>query len=138
MIKKHNYDGKIPLNKYNPLSWIHPEAIIGENCWIGSDVVISKNIEIGDNVSVSCGAKILDHDNSYNRVSEGKVKTKHFKVKIGSHSHIGSNAVILAGKNDVTLGDHVIVGALSLVNKSFPPNLVIAGIPAKVIKFIGV
>jgi len=138
MIKEHNYDKQLPPNKYNPLSWIHPNAIIGENCWIGSDVMISENVEIGDNVSIACGTKIMDHDTSYYRVTEGEIQAKHFKVKIGSNSHTGSNSVILAGKRDVVLGDHVIVGALSLVNKSFKSNVIIAGVPAQIVKVIGV
>ena len=137
MIKEHNYDKSLPPNKYNPLSWIHPNAKIGNNCWIGSDVMICENVEIGDNVSIACGTKIMDHDTSYYRISEGKVQAKHFKVKIGSNSHTGSNSVILAGKEDIILGDYVIIGALSLVNRSFPPNMLIAGIPAKAIKYIG-
>lgn len=99
--------------------------------------MISENVEIGDNVSIACGTKIMDHDTSYYRVSMGEIQAKHFKVKIGSNSHTGSNSVILAGNQDVILGDHVIIGALSLVNKSFPAGSVIAGIPAKVIKYIG-
>jgi len=137
MIKEHNYDRSLPPNKYNPLAWIHPNAIIGDNCWIGSDVMICENVEIGDNVSIACGTKIMDHDTSYYRISEGKIEVEHFKVKIGSNSHTGSNSVILAGKGDVTLGDHVIVGALSLVNRSFPSGVIVAGIPAQVKKFIG-
>lgn len=137
MIKAHNYDKPLPPNKYNPLSWIHPNATIGENCWIGSDVMICENVEIGDNVSIACGTKIMDHDTSYYRVSKGKVQVEHFKVKIGSNSHTGCNSVILAGKEDVILENNIIIGALSLVNRSFQPNVMIAGIPAEVIKYIG-
>lgn len=137
MIKAHNYNRSLPPNIYNPLSWIHPNAKIGENCWIGSDVMICENVEIGDNVSVACGTKIMDHDTSYYRISEGKIQAEHFNVKIGSNSHTGSNSVILAGKEDVIIGDHVIIGALSLVNKSFGSNVIIAGIPANIIKYIG-
>jgi len=137
MIKEHNYNKELPPNKHNPLSWIHPNAIIGDNCWIGSDVMICENVEIGDNVSIACGTKIMDHDTSYYRVSEGKIQARHYNVEIGKNSHTGSNSVILAGNQDVLLGNNVIVGALSLVNRSFPPNVIVAGIPAKVIKYIG-
>ena len=132
-IKKHNYNQPLPENKYNPLAWISPEAVIGNNCWIGSDVVITKNVEIGDNVSVSCGCKIYDHDTSFYRSSEGAVKEKHYKVKIGSFTHIGSNSVIIPKDKDIVIGDHVIIGALSLVKTSVPPYTIVAGIPATVI-----
>lgn len=52
-------------------------------------------------------------------------------IKIGKHCWIGGNVSILAG---VELGDKVIVGANSVVTKSFSGNVVIAGCPAKIIR----
>jgi acetyltransferase-like isoleucine patch superfamily enzyme len=52
-------------------------------------------------------------------------------IKIGRRCWIGGNVSILAG---VEIGDHVIVGANTVVTKSFPSNVTIAGCPAKIIK----
>jgi len=52
-------------------------------------------------------------------------------IRIGKHCWIGANAVILPG---VQLGDRVIVGAGSVVTKSFPSACVIAGVPAHLLK----
>ena len=52
-------------------------------------------------------------------------------VKIGKNCWIGNGVTILSG---VELGDNVTVGANSVVTKSFPSNVVIAGVPAKIIK----
>lgn len=54
-------------------------------------------------------------------------------IKIGKNCWIGGNVSILAG---VELGDHVVVGANSVVTKSFPGHVVIGGCPAKIIKEI--
>ena len=52
-------------------------------------------------------------------------------IKIGRNCWLGNGAVVVAG---VTLGDHVIVGANSVVTKSFPSNVLIAGAPARIIR----
>ena len=54
-------------------------------------------------------------------------------VKIGRNCWLGNSSTILAG---VELGDNVTVGANTVVTKSFPSNVVIAGCPAKIIKEI--
>ena len=52
------------------------------------------------------------------------------KVIIGNWVYIGNNVLIMPG---VTIGSHVIIAAGSIVTKSFPDNVVIAGNPARVI-----
>lgn len=54
-------------------------------------------------------------------------------VKIGRNCWLGNGVVITAG---VELGDNVVVGANAVVTKSFPANVVIAGVPARVISEI--
>lgn len=132
-MKEHTYGKEIPKNKYNPFAWICKGAKIGENAWIGSGVYISDNVEIGNNVSISNGVQIFDHDNSWYRATEGRVPPgeKH-KVKIGDYTQIGSNTVILADKNDIEIGDHVIVGALSLIKNKIPSKTVVYGVPGHV------
>jgi acetyltransferase-like isoleucine patch superfamily enzyme len=53
------------------------------------------------------------------------------KILIGDKSWIGSNVIILP---NVTIGQHVIVAAGSVVTKSIPDNTIWAGVPAKQIK----
>ncbi|SJM93457.1 acyltransferase [Crenothrix polyspora] len=66
------------------------------------------------------------------RIGDLKTHERGKDVVIGADSWIGMNAVILPG---VILGDHTVVGAGSVVTKSFPEgNVLIAGNPAKIIK----
>lgn len=53
------------------------------------------------------------------------------KVVIGNNVWIGSGANILGG---VTIGDNSIIAAGALVNKDVPSNVIVGGVPAKVIK----
>lgn len=85
-------------------------------------------ITIGDYTQISSNVGLItaNHDIHDSR--------KHFvdSISIGRYGWIGMNVVILPGVN---LGDHTIVGAGSVVTKSFPDGYcVIAGNPAKIIK----
>jgi len=60
--------------------------------------------------------------------------SKHEKtrpIRIGKDCWLGANAIILPG---VELGDRVIVGAGTVVTKSFPSNCIIMGVPARIIR----
>lgn len=52
------------------------------------------------------------------------------KVRIGNYVYIGANSLIMPG---VTIGDHVLVSAGSVVTKSIPSNMVVGGNPARII-----
>ncbi len=84
-------------------------------------------LEIGSGTLWACNVCIqtANHD-LYNRE-----KFNLASVKIGKNCWIGNSATILPG---VTLGDNVTVGANTVVTKSFPSNVVLAGCPAKIIK----
>jgi len=79
-------------------------------------VIIEGEVQIGSHCSIYTVSTI---DNK-----KGKVVLKK-NCKIGSHS------VIMPG---VTIGENSVVGAFSFVNKDVPPNKVVAGIPAKLLK----
>ncbi len=89
-------------------------------------------ISIGENTWIGPGVKIVSMNHSvynYEQYEEAE------PVTIGRDCWIASNAVILAG---VKLGDHTVVAAGAVVNKSFPDSdQLIGGVPARKIKSLG-
>ena len=87
-------------------------------------------VEIGDNVTIGGGTLLLTHDNSVIKCDLNA--TDYFgRIIIGDNCFIGMRCILLPG---VELGERTIVGAGSVVTKSFPEgNVVIAGNPAKVL-----
>ena len=115
------------------------KLVLGDNVGIsGCSICCVNEIQIGNNVNLGTGSKIYDtdfHPLDYleRRKNPGfdLDKISNAPIIIGNDVWIGSNSIILKG---VTLGDRVIVGAGSIVTKSFPADCIIAGNPAKVIK----
>jgi acetyltransferase-like isoleucine patch superfamily enzyme len=104
---------------------------IGDYCMICPGVRISSASEIiiGDSCMIASGAYITDCDwhGIYNRVSLGK----RMPVRIEENVWIGDSAIVCKG---VTIGVNSIVGAGAVVVNSVPPNVVVAGNPARVVK----
>ena len=116
-------------------SFIYGKPKVGRNVWIGPLTLIdgTGGLEIGDGCDVSVGAQILTHSTHLRCVSERKRDVETKPVKIGKHTFIGSDAIILPG---VTIGDHCVVGAGAVVTKNVPPKTVVAGVPAKKIGIV--
>lgn len=105
---------------------------VGENTWIGPFTLLdgSGGLKIGSWCSISTGVQIVTHDSVKWALTKGAAEYEKAAVKIGDCCYIGSNTVILKG---VTIGDHSVIGAGSLVNKNIPSYSIAFGIPAKVV-----
>lgn len=117
---------------------------IGKNCKIASFVEIQKDVNIGDNCKIEAFAYIptgvtLEDEvfvgphacftNDKKPRAKGDWKIIPTLVKKGAS--IGANAVIICG---VTIGENAIVGAGSVVTRDVPPNTLVVGNPARLIK----
>lgn len=105
---------------------------IGDNLRCFSEIVSAEPylLEIGNNVTISTGVNFVTHDNSIIKIFEDGTDSVG-RIKIGDNAFIGINSIILPG---VELGINIIVGAGSVVTKSFKQgNVVIGGNPAKII-----
>lgn len=103
---------------------------IGENNFIASKFWSSEPylIKIGNNCAITSGVKIFTHGGSRVLRSRHPKFDAFGKVVIGDYVYIGSNSLIMPG---VTIGNNVLIAAGSIVTKSIPSGVVVAGNPAK-------
>lgn len=91
----------------------HGGVVIGDGCQIGHNVVFAT----------------LNHG----LLSEDRKNTYPAPIVLGKNVWVGSNSTILQG---VTIGDNAVVAAGAVVAKDVPANVVVGGVPAKIIKKI--
>lgn len=128
---------------------------VGDNTKIGAFVEIQKNAKVGKNCKISshtfvCEGVIIEDDvfighsvtfinDSYPRATaaDGQLQTEQdWNVEqtfVRKGASIGSGSTILS---KVTIGEKAIVGAGSVVTKDVPANAVVAGNPAKVLRYL--
>ena len=106
---------------------------IGDNSRInGVSIHATKKISIGKNCLIAANVTILDSDGHGTGIDERAfVNPVSLPVIIEDNVWIGINSIILKG---VKIGENSVVGAGSVVSNNVPPNSIVAGNPAKVVK----
>ncbi len=110
-------------------------CIIGDNCWIGPQAFLdARDLVLGDSVGWGPGAKVLGSEHSGLPVDAPIIATdlEIRPVRVGDWADIGTNATILPG---VTIGRGAIVGAGAVVVEDVPPFAVVAGVPARFLRW---
>lgn len=111
----------------------------GKNIHVGDDFLANYHVTILDIREVNIGSHVMIGPNvlicTVNHPLTPKGRRQHLgiakPITIGDDVWIGGNAIILPG---VEIGNNVVVAAGAVVTKSVPPNSLVAGVPAKVIR----
>jgi len=123
-----------------------PGAKIGKNCNICSHCFIENDVIIGDNVTIKNGVHIFNATEIENNAfigqnavlchdrhpKSGNKNSKIEKITVKKYAVVGAGAVILPG---VTIGENATVGAGAVVTKDAPPSGILAGNPARILRY---
>ena len=109
------------------------KIFIGDNVCTNNNLFVccTKNITIGSNTVIGERVTIFDFEGHGLKANERKQIGEMGTVCIGENVWIGNNVTIL--KNTI-VGDNTIIAAGAVVTGNFPANVIIGGIPAKIIK----
>jgi acetyltransferase-like isoleucine patch superfamily enzyme len=116
---------------------VQKNAVIGSNCKISSHTFICEGVIIKDNIFI--GHNVTFINDTYPRATnpDGSLQTDaDWSVEpttVENGASIGSSSTILS---NVTIGENSIVGAGSVVTKDVPPDTIVAGNPAKILRSI--
>lgn len=113
------------------------EIVIGNNTRIGYQNILAAaiGIRIGNDVRLASNVCIFDnpsHPIEPSRRSEPFRLDEAAPVSIGNNVWIGMNSFVMRG---VTIGDNSVIAAGSIVTRSIPANVLVAGAPARVIRY---
>lgn len=123
-----------------------PGATIGEDCNICDNVFVENDVVLGDRVTVKCGVQLWDGISVGNDVFIGPNATftndpwprsrewpeTFARTIVEEGASIGANATILPG---ITIGRGAMIGAGAVVTRSVPPNAVVTGNPARIVRY---
>lgn len=116
---------------------IQKNASVGKRCKISSHTFICEGVVIEDNVFIGHGVTFINDSYPRATAGDGQLQTEaDWKVErtvIRKGASIGSGATILS---NTTIGENAIVGAGSVVTKDVPPNTIVAGNPARILRSI--
>lgn len=125
--------GVAVLNPYVRISrackiYVSGKLEIGANTYVNPNTLIiaNYNVCIGAGCAISWNVQIIDDD--FHSINNRPCKSP---IVIGNHVWIGSDVKIIKGSK---IGDGCVIAANSLVVGEFPPNSLVGGIPAKILK----
>lgn len=116
---------------------IQKNATVGKRCKISSHTFVCEGVVIEDNVFIGHGVTFINDSYPRSTTPDGGLQTEiDWKVErtiVEKGASIGSGATILSR---IRIGEGAIVGAGSVVTKDVPTNAIVAGNPARVLRYI--
>lgn len=116
---------------------VQKNAKVGRKCKISSHTFICEGVTIEDEVFIGHGVTFIN--DTYPRATnpsgglQGEADWKVESTLVKRGASIGSGTTILS---NITIGEHAIVGAGSVVTKNVPPHAIVAGNPARTLRIL--
>lgn len=111
------------------------EVVVGDRSRLGENLKAESDLILGHDVLIGPDVVMMSSGHAFHRLDipinqQGAPPRR--PIVIGNDVWIGTRVIILPG---IQVGDHAIIGAGSVVTKNVPPLAIVAGNPAKVIRF---
>ncbi|MGE5506085.1 MAG: acyltransferase [Actinomycetota bacterium] len=116
---------------------IQRDVRIGRRVKVQSHTFICSGVDIGDEAFIGHGVMFTNDRFPRSTTAGGELQGADDWVceptRIGRRASIGSNATILCG---ITIGDEAVIGAGSVVTRDVPARAVVAGNPARILRYL--
>ena len=127
------------LNVVGDAGTVEPKIVLSKGCKIGRRATISaKNIIVlEEDVLFGPSVLVMDHNHEFLNPDlpiHEQGTTEGGRITIQRGCWLGNGAVVVCGRGELILGRNSVVGANTVVTKSFPPFSVIAGNPARIVE----
>lgn len=107
--------------------------VVGERCFVnrGCYLDLEGSVTLGDDVVIGHGTTLVTTNHDVGPSSRRAGRAQGEPIVIGRGAWLGANVTVLPG---VTIGPGAVVGACSVVTRDVPPDVSVAGVPARIIR----
>ena len=107
------------------------DITIGDDVFINRDCYVRPHVTIGDRVNIGPFVRLITDTHEVGPHERRAGAVRHDPIIVGAGSWVGASSTVLAG---VTIGAGAIVAAGSVVTDDVPDDVLVAGVPARVVK----
>ena len=106
---------------------------VGRNCWVGRNLTVHGNgsVIIGDNCDIAPDVMFLTGGHRIGDAARRAGQGETYTITVGNGVWIGARSTMM---KNISVGDGVVVAACACVTADVPENMVVGGVPARVIK----